>query len=158
MASAAGVTSATATSTVATRVGWTAHQASSNAPLLSVATADTGQAWAVGPGPTIVATTDGGATWASEAPATTNDLYGVTFADSADGWAVGPAGTVVATTDGGTTWAPQSVPTSQTLISAASRGQMRLGGGAPAARSWPPPTVALAGPGRARRAGKTSSL
>jgi photosystem II stability/assembly factor-like uncharacterized protein len=119
VASAASAASAAG----ATRVGWTAHQASSDAPLLSVATADSGHAWAVGPGPTIVATTDGGATWAPEAPATTNDLYGVTFADSADGWAVGPAGTVVATTDGGTTWAPQSVPTSQTLISAASRGQ-----------------------------------
>ena len=103
--------------------GWTTHQASPGAPLLSVATTDPSHAWAVGPGATIVASTDGGATWTSETAPTTADLYGVTFADSADGWAVGPAGTVIATTDGGVHWAAQTVPTTQALIGVASRGQ-----------------------------------
>jgi photosystem II stability/assembly factor-like uncharacterized protein len=104
--------------------GWTTHRASSGAPLLCVATTDLSHAWAVGPGPTIVTSTDGGATWAPETAPTTNDLYGVTFADAADGWAVGPAGTVIATTDGGAHWAAQSVPTTQALVGVASRGQL----------------------------------
>lgn len=105
----------------ATNTGWTAHQAAS-APLLSVAAADAAHAWAVGPGPTIVGTSDGGKHWASQSVATTNDLYGVAFSDATDGWAVGPGGTVAATTDGGADWVPQTTSTTKTLIGVASRG------------------------------------
>jgi len=87
-------------------------------------------AWAVGPGATIVASTDGGATWVPETAPTTTDLYGVTFADTADGWAVGPGGTVIATIDGGAHWAAQTVPTTQALIGVTSRGQLAWAVGA----------------------------
>lgn len=110
--------------------GWTTHRASSGAPLLSVATTDPSHAWAVGPGATIVASTDGGATWAPETAPTTTDLYGVTFADAAHGWAVGPVGTVIATTDGGAHWAVQTVPTTQALIGVTSRDQLAWAVGA----------------------------
>ncbi len=106
----------------ASSAGWTAHRAAS-APLLSVAAADAAHAWAVGPGPTIVTTSDGGASWTAQSPATAGDLYGVAFSDATDGWAVGPDGTVVATTDGGADWAPQTSPTTKTLIGVACRGQ-----------------------------------
>ncbi len=88
-----------------------------------MAAADPAHAWAVGPGPTIVATSDGGATWASQSPATGKDLYGVAFSDATDGWAVGPDGTVVATTNGGADWSAQTTPTTETLIGVACRGR-----------------------------------
>jgi photosystem II stability/assembly factor-like uncharacterized protein len=107
---------------LASSAGWTAHQASF-APLLSVAAADSAHAWAVGPGPTVVATSDGGTSWVAQSPATAGDLYAVAFSDAADGWAVGDVGTVVATTDGGADWSAQTAPTSQALIGVACRGQ-----------------------------------
>ncbi len=108
---------------LASNAGWTAHQAAS-APLLSVAATDPAHAWAVGPGPTIVATSNGGASWTAQHPATSHDLYGVAFSDSLDGWAVGPKGTVVATTDGGAVWSAQAAPTTNaTLVGVAARGR-----------------------------------
>jgi photosystem II stability/assembly factor-like uncharacterized protein len=119
----AAFAAAAADAAFASSAGWTAHRAAS-APLLSVAAADAAHAWAVGPGPTIVTTSNGGASWTSQSPATADDLYAVAFSDATEGWAVGPGGTVVATTDGGVDWAVQTTPTTNaTLIGAASRGQ-----------------------------------
>jgi photosystem II stability/assembly factor-like uncharacterized protein len=119
----AGVSAAAAAAPAfAQSAGWTAHRAAS-APLLSVAAPDAADAWAVGPGATIVATSDGGAHWASQNATTTSDLYGVAFSNATDGWAVGPDGTVVATTNGGADWASQTTPTpGAVLIGVASRG------------------------------------
>ena len=111
----------------ASGAGWTTHRLDFG-PLLSVAAPDAGHAWAVGPAPSIVTTSNGGATWRSQDPGTTSQLYCVAFSNVADGWAVGDAGTVVATTDGGAHWAPQTVPapaapaTAAPLIGVASHG------------------------------------
>ncbi len=105
--------------------GWTAHKAA-GVPLLSVAAAGPAHAWAVGPGPTIVATTDGGSTWDAQNAPIVADLYGVAFSDASDGWAVGAGddvGALVATTDGGVDWAPQTIPTTAALIGVACRGE-----------------------------------
>ncbi|HUK76920.1 MAG TPA: YCF48-related protein [Thermoleophilia bacterium] len=107
----------------APRAGWTARQAISGAPLLAMAASDPRHAWAVGPEPSIVATSDGGATWSAQVPGTTEHLYGVAFADATHGWAVGGDEAVVATSDGGLDWAPQTTPALDTpLIAAAARG------------------------------------
>ena len=104
------------------KAGWTAHQAVSGAPLLSVAASGPLDAWAVGPEPSIVATSDGGATWVAQDPATTRQLYGIAFADATHGWVVGDDETVVATSDGGLHWTPQTTPALDTpLIAAAAR-------------------------------------
>ena len=116
------VFAASPTSALAASRGWKAHKVVSS-PLLSVAAVDAAHAWAVGPEPSIVATTDGGAHWIAQDPGTTNELFGVAFSDFLDGWAVGDAGTVVATTDGGADWTPQAVPVSSVpLIGVSSRG------------------------------------
>ena len=121
---AASRAAATAGGAPAPGFGWTERQAVSGAPLLSVAASDALHAWAVGPKPSIVATTDGGASWVAQDPATTQPLYGVAFADANDGWAVGDDETVVATTDGGANWVPQTTPALHTpLIAAAARGR-----------------------------------
>jgi photosystem II stability/assembly factor-like uncharacterized protein len=106
---------------VAAPAGWTAR-AITPGPLLSVAATDPLHAWAVGPGPTIVATTDGGKEWAQQDAPTQSDLYAVTFADAADGWAVGTDGAILTTTDGGAEWTSQTSPASVALIGAAARG------------------------------------
>ena len=115
-----GLFGAAAQAASASAAGWTAHHLDFG-PLLSVAAPDAGHAWAVGPAPSIVTTSNGGATWRSQDPGTTSQLYCVAFSDAADGWAVGDAGTVVATTDGGALWAPQTTPaTAAPLIGVAS--------------------------------------
>jgi len=115
---------AAAGSAPAAGYGWTTRQAVSGAPLLSMAASDPLHAWAVGPEPSIVATSDGGASWLAQDPGTTRSLYGVAFADADDGWAVGDDETVVATTDGGADWAPQTTPALDTpLIGVAARGR-----------------------------------
>jgi photosystem II stability/assembly factor-like uncharacterized protein len=63
-------------------------------------------------GPTVVRTSDGGATWLVTATnGTTRHLSGVAFADATHGWAVGAEhkgeNTILATADGGITWARQ---------------------------------------------------
>ena len=122
LAGAVLLTAVASGGTLLPAVGWTACQ-TSGAPLLSVAATDAHHAWAVGPEPSIVATSDGGATWMAQDPGTTHQLYGVAFADASDGWAVGAGETVVATTDGGADWAPQTTPALDTpLIAAAARG------------------------------------
>jgi photosystem II stability/assembly factor-like uncharacterized protein len=112
---------AAAAPAAAAPTGWTSRAATPG-PLLSVAAVGPLHAWAVGPGPTIVATTDGGASWTAQQAPVTQDLYAVAFADDADGWAVGPDGTVVATTDGGAAWSVQATPTTAALIGVACRG------------------------------------
>jgi photosystem II stability/assembly factor-like uncharacterized protein len=115
-----GLFGAAAHAASASAAGWTTHHLDFG-PLLSVAAPDAGHAWAVGPAPSIVTTSNGGATWRSQDPGTTSQLYCVAFSDTADGWAVGDAGTVVATTDGGAHWTPQTVPaTAAPLIGLAS--------------------------------------
>ncbi len=115
-----GLFGAAAQADSASAAGWTAHHLNFG-PLLSVAAPDAGHAWAVGPAPSIVTTSNGGATWSSQDPGTTSQLYCVAFSDTADGWAVGDAGTIVATTDGGAHWTPQTAPaTTAPLVGVAS--------------------------------------
>ncbi len=126
-----GFFGAVAYASPASAAGWTAHHLDLG-PLLSVAAPDAGHAWAVGPAPSIVTTSNGGASWRSQDPGTTDQLYCVAFSDAADGWAVGDAGTIVATTDGGAHWAPQTAPaTTAALIGLASHGAdaWAVGGG-----------------------------
>jgi photosystem II stability/assembly factor-like uncharacterized protein len=118
---ACAAAAALAGAAAAAPAGWTAR-AVTPGPLLSVAATDPLHAWAVGPGPEIVATTDGGARWTEQQAPVTSDLYAVTFADAADGWAVGTDGTILATTDGGADWTAQTAPTSVALIGAAATG------------------------------------
>jgi photosystem II stability/assembly factor-like uncharacterized protein len=115
-----GLFGAAAQAASASATGWTIHHLEFG-PLLSVAAPDPDHAWAVGPAPSIVTTSNGGVTWRSQDPGTTSQLYCVAFSNAADGWAVGDAGAVVATTDGGAHWAPQTVPaTAAPLIGVAS--------------------------------------
>ena len=72
-------------------------------------------AWAVGNGGTIVATTNDGATWAPQTSGVKSDLLSVVFISTSNGWAVGTGGVILHTTDGGTTWTPQKSNTKHTL-------------------------------------------
>jgi photosystem II stability/assembly factor-like uncharacterized protein len=118
---AATAASAASAASVSGRA-WVAHHLEAG-PLLSVAAPDAAHAWAVGPAPSIVATSNGGATWRAQDPGTKEALYGVAFSDATHGWAVGDADTIVATSDGGVHWTTQTTPsTAAPLIGVAARG------------------------------------
>ena len=81
-----------------------------NAPT-AVTCTDASHGWAVGPGGTILATSDGGSTWVSQDAGTSDDLVGVSFPDAMHGWAIGPYSYILATNNGGLSWSTQD-PTS----------------------------------------------
>ncbi len=74
--------------------------------LTAVAFADERRGWAVGHGPVVLHTTDGGATWAEQAitPDMPEPLFDVTFLDAETGVAVGAFGQIWRTEDGGQRW------------------------------------------------------
>lgn len=74
--------------------------------LYGVAAVDANNAWAVGSGGTILATTDGGETWLPQDSGTTRNLKSVVSAGGTVAWAFGSGGTILATTDG-VSWSPQ---------------------------------------------------
>ena len=79
--------------------------------------ADALHGWAVGQtnaGPSILVTSDGGATWRFQ-ETTAGTLLAVDFLDSQEGWAVGSFGTTVHTTDGGATWTTGSLGTGEEI-------------------------------------------
>ena len=89
-------------------IEWESQTSSTTETLTAVYFADENKGWAVGNWYTILATTDGGATWTSQAPAQkSDDLYDMHFVNSSHGWIVGDAGTILATADGGVTWSEQ---------------------------------------------------
>jgi photosystem II stability/assembly factor-like uncharacterized protein len=70
---------------------------------------DQSTGWIVGPGGTIMHTTDGGTSFESQNSGTAEDLFCVCFNDAESGWAVGRNNTVLRTSDGGTSWTPVHV-------------------------------------------------
>jgi len=83
--------------------------------LQSVHFTDNNTGWAVGPGGTILKTTNGGTNWNSQASGmgtnwnsqtsgTTDWLLSVHFTDNNTGWAVGSGGTILKTTNGSVTF------------------------------------------------------
>lgn len=67
---------------------------------------------AVGSGPSVLYTSDGGTSWKpGTLPAgTSGALRGVSFCDAKLGWAVGDDGLVITSRDAGATWTRQAVP------------------------------------------------
>lgn len=86
--------------------------------------ADANVFWAVGDGPDIVRSEDGGTTWALKNGGRLARLYSVAFPSEDVGWAVGERerveshrnefnGVVLHTTDGGRSWEVQTLPTDE---------------------------------------------
>ena len=65
---------------------------------------NSGVAYAVGDGGTILKSTDTGASWTALVSGTTKNLYDLYFFDDNNGVAVGDSGVILRTTDGGATW------------------------------------------------------
>ena len=74
------------------------------------------QAFAVGEGGAILATSDG-VHWKAERSGTHRLLGAIAFADPQHGWAVGERGTILATTDGGLSWQAQHEDVSSGTLS-----------------------------------------
>ncbi len=63
--------------------------------------------------PTMIRTTDGGATWTPVLPPTTESLRSIDFVTPDTGFAVGENGALLRTTNGGTTWQSMSSGTNE---------------------------------------------
>jgi photosystem II stability/assembly factor-like uncharacterized protein len=99
----------------ASALTWGTQASGTTNPLYGISCPTTSACYMVGPGGTILGTTDAGATWAAQSSGTTNQLNGVSCPTTSACWAVGASGTIVATTDGGVTWTAQSSGTVNTL-------------------------------------------
>lgn len=87
---------------------WTQAQVPANDVLTAVTAVGRNLAWAVGHGPVVLRSTDGGTTWVRRhlpevAP---EPLLDVWFADERRGVAIGAYGRVMTTEDGGDSWRP----------------------------------------------------
>jgi photosystem II stability/assembly factor-like uncharacterized protein len=88
-----------------------AEQFVSQELLYSVSFADALHGWAVGWGPTILRTTDGGQSWVPQsAGAPTNVYFAVQAVSPEVAWIAGADGFIARTTDGGASWQPENVP------------------------------------------------
>jgi photosystem II stability/assembly factor-like uncharacterized protein len=65
-------------------------------------------AWIVGDGGVIRATTNGGATWFNQPSGTGSDLQGVHFISASEGWVAGQNSTLRYTSNGGASWVARS--------------------------------------------------
>ena len=104
--------------------GWITQHSGVSETLTSVFFVDTLRGWAVGEGPTIIRTTDGGASWTSadfpstHTPTLTLHSYylsKIVFTTQHDGWIVGGAGLILHTTDGGESWSHSQIATSRSF-------------------------------------------
>ncbi len=94
---------------------WSPQTSGTTSDLYSISFVDQNHGWAVGPGGTILATTNGGATWSPQTSGTTNDLYRVFFLNQNHGWAVGANGTILVTNNGGAGWSSAATGTTNLL-------------------------------------------
>ena len=83
---------------------WSTVPSGSSDNLLGIYLLDSGVAYAVGEGGTILKSTDAGTTWGALVSGTTRALYDLYFFDDSQGLAVGDNGLILRTTDGGVTW------------------------------------------------------
>src|SRR5690242_11663482 len=83
---------------------WAVVPSGSNNHLRGVFLLDSGVAYVVGEGGTILKSTDAGITWNALVSGTTRALYDLYFFDDNEGLAVGDNGMILRTTDGGATW------------------------------------------------------